>query len=303
MKYRFDSCWRYQPRPPLRRKGGFFLPRAQFPDAQFDDSPVPPKRPPFGPKRKRLVFRLEPDAARIEACCLPHSTPGAGGRRLCARFPMRAQSDAMTRKPCPPPHSGGGAMPRAERIAGWAGARFFFSPPPLFFSRPLFIPSSAPPPSFRWMLRVGPSTGDAIRSAARQGSSDGKTPSADHRSVPTSWRKSSARQSGCLCKPTTQINAANQAALDQGHAALAIHNRFAPAAGAAQRRAACLERPCFPTLSDNAWARCGRRLESRRRRRGIRRGEEGRKRLRLAKPPKPPKPPKPIRADDQGGRE
>ena len=186
-------------------------------------------------------------------------------------------------------------MPRAERIAGWAGARFFFPPPPLFFSRPLFIPSSAPPPAFRWMLRVGPSTGDAIRGAARQGSSDGKTPSADHRSVPTSWRKSSARQSGCLCKPTTQINAANQAALDQGHAALAIHNRFAAAAGVTQRQAACLERPCFPTLSDNAWARCGRRLESRRRRRGIRRGEEGRKRLRSAKPPKPPKP---IRADE-----
>ena len=222
--------------------------------------------------------------------------------------PLRALSHAGAKRrhdpeALPAPPLGGGWSNASGRKNRRMGRSPFFFPPPLFFSRPLFIPSSAPPPSFRWMLRVGPSTGDAIRSAARQGSSDGKTPSADHRSVPTSWRKSSARQSGCLCKPTTQINAANQAALGQGHAALAIHNRFAPAAGAAQRRAACLERPCFPTPSDNAWARHGRRLESRRRRRGIRRGEEGRKRLRSAKPPKPPKPPKPIRADDRGGRE
>lgn len=214
--------------------------------------------------------------------------------------PLRALSHAGAKRrhdpeALPAPHSGGEqCLGPKESPDGQEPV--FFPPPTLFFSRPLFIPSSAPPPSFRWMLRVGPSTGDAICGAARQGSSDGKTPSADHRSVPTSWRKSSARQSGCLCKPTTQINAANQAALGQGHAALAIHNRFAAAAGAAQRRAACLERPCFPTLSDNAWARRRRRLESRRRRRGIRRGEKGRKRLRSAKPPKP------IRADDRGRR-
>ncbi len=239
----------------------------------------------------------------------PNPTP-RGSRHVAPPFnagrgrssPLRALSHAGAKRrhdpeALPAPPLGGGVEQCLGPKESPDGPEpVFFPPPPLFFSRPLFIPSSAPPPSFRWMLRVGPSTGDAIRGAARQGSSDGKTPSADHRSVPTSWRKSSARQSGCLCKPTTQINAANQAALGQGHAALAIHNRFAAAAGVTQRRAACLERPCFPTLSDNAWARRGRRLESRRRRRGIRRGEEGRKRLRSAKPPKP------IRADDLGRR-
>lgn len=286
------------PAPFASQRGLFFCHAPNSPTPNSMTRPFRPSGRPSAQNANGSSFAPNP-TPRGSRHVAPHSTPGAGGRRLCARFPMRAQSDAMTRKPCPPPPLGGGAMPRAERIAGWAGARFF-PPRPSFFSRPLFISSSAPPPSFRWMLRVGPSTGDAIRGAARQGSSDGKTPSADHRSVPTSWRKSSARQSGCLCKPTTQINAANQAVLGQGHAALAIHNRFAAAAGVTQRRAACLERPCFPTLSDNAWARRGRRLESRRRRRGIRRGEEGRKRLRSAKPPKPPKP---IRADDQGRRE
>ena len=123
---------------------------------------------------------------------------------------------------------GGGARLRAEKIVGWAQARFL---PPLFFTAPLFIHSSAPPASFCWTLRVGPSTGDAFRGSARQGSSDGKMPSADHRSGPTSWRKASARQSGRLCKPTTQTNAANQAALGQGRAAMAIPGRSAPAAG------------------------------------------------------------------------
>lgn len=137
---------------------------------------------------------------------------------------MRAQSDAMTRKPCPPPLQGG-AMPRAERIAGCAGARFL---PHLFFPAPSFYPFIRTAALLLLDIAPRPIDGECPPRRRPACSNDGKTPSADHRSGPTSWRKASARQSGCLCKPTTQTNAANEAALGPGHAALAVPIRSAP---------------------------------------------------------------------------
>lgn len=127
-----------------------------------------------------------PRGSRLVAAPPPPFNSEPGGRRLRARFPMRAQSDAMTRKPCPPPLQGGG---KASRRKNRRMGRSPFPPAPLFSRPPLFVPSSTPPPSFCWMLRVGPSTGDVFRGSARQGSSDCKTPPADHRSGPTSWAR------------------------------------------------------------------------------------------------------------------
>lgn len=77
----------------------------------------------------------------------PNPTP-RGSRHVAPPFnagrgrssPLRALSHAGAKRrhdpealPAPPLGGGGGAMPRAERIAGWAGARFFSPPRPSFF--------------------------------------------------------------------------------------------------------------------------------------------------------------------------
>lgn len=229
MKYRFDSCWRYQPRPPLRRKGGFFLPGAQFkclPARQSGRLFAQGANERLGPTPPDALDLAQPK--RTGACSRRplFTTFGRAGAALPRAFPMRAQPDAMTRKPCPPPTPRGS---NASRRKNRRMRRSPFPPAPLF-SRPLFLSlHSVPPPSFCWTLRLGPSMGNTLLGAAPLGSSDGGTPPADHRSCPTSWRKARRVSRTAFANQQRGINAANEAALGPGHAALTVPIRSAPA--------------------------------------------------------------------------
>ena len=162
------------------------MPRAQFPDAQFDDSPVPPKRPPFGPKRKRLVFRPEPDAARIEACCPPPFNAGRG-----RSSPLRALSHAGAKRrhdpeslPAPP-HSGGGQC-LGPKESPDGPEPVFFPPAPLFF----------PAPSLSLHPRRRPPFVGCCASAHRQGMPSAARPG---------WAQATARRRRLTIDPAQRL--------------------------------------------------------------------------------------------------
>lgn len=127
------------PAPFASQRGLFFCHAPNSPTPNSMTRPFRPSGRPSAQNANGSSFAPNPTPRGSRHVAPPHSTPGAGGRRLCARFPMREQSDAMTRKPCPPPPTrGGGSNASGRKNRRMGRSPFFFPPAPLFFPPPLY---------------------------------------------------------------------------------------------------------------------------------------------------------------------
>ena len=220
-------------------------------------------------------------------------------RRLAARFSHAGAARRHDPEALPAPRAGKNWLrARKNRRMG----RSPFPHAPLFFPAPsLFIPSFCAAALLLLDIARLRHRWNALLGAARLGSSDGGTPPVDHRFGPTSWRKASAHQSDCLCKPTTRDKLGERSRPRPKPRRFGDPHPIRSDSGVAQRRAACPKRPVSRPDPTTLGRAAGRRLEPRRRRRGIRRGKERKERKeRKKKKCRSAKPPKPIRADKNG---